>query len=341
MMTRRFYISLLRLHPRRFRQRFGDEMLGIFDQCAEKGSLFADAILSLWRQWALRSWRRPVPAFSLSRTAEAVPVFYLGESEIPSTGALMRGALVSVVAFTAICWVMSHRWSQLNLLVGSHHPSRSHLLPVRTMAEPTTDLPSEVKVKPYPFEPPISAYFQLIRVLAALDADRDNVISSTEIDAAPVTLRTLDTNHDGKLSAEECGLHTNAMMDPRLQERMRLAFMRVHPVLAALDANHDGKISSSEIANAAAALRTLDANWDGKLTEAELLPDPAVLIASNIVMALDKNGDGRISSDERSGKLAERFRALLDRADRDKKGFVTEEDLLNEIRSGSKVPPTP
>ena len=74
-------------------------------------------------------------------------------------------------------------------------------------------LPAEVKVKPYPFEPPISAYFQLIRVLAALDADRDNVISATEIDAAPAVLRKLDTNHDGSLSAEECGLHTDAMMD--------------------------------------------------------------------------------------------------------------------------------
>jgi hypothetical protein len=41
-MTRRLYILLLRLHPRAFRQRFGDEMLGIFDQSAQKSSLLAD-----------------------------------------------------------------------------------------------------------------------------------------------------------------------------------------------------------------------------------------------------------------------------------------------------------
>ncbi len=53
-MTRRVYILLLRLHPRAFRQRFGDEMLGIFDECAGKGSLLADGFLSLFRQWTLR-----------------------------------------------------------------------------------------------------------------------------------------------------------------------------------------------------------------------------------------------------------------------------------------------
>ena len=59
-MFRLFYIGLIRLHPRPFRQRFGDEMLWIFDQTAsgDFGRLFADALVSLGRQWLLR---RPRP----------------------------------------------------------------------------------------------------------------------------------------------------------------------------------------------------------------------------------------------------------------------------------------
>lgn len=107
-------------------------------------------------------------------------------------------------------------------------------------------------------------YFKLILVLGALDTDRDNVISAAEIANAPAALEKLDKNHDGKLTAKECG--------DRLGDTA--AFMRIHPVLAALDANHDGEISSSEIKRASKTLLTLDKNHDGRLTLEELLPKP-------------------------------------------------------------------
>lgn len=44
------------------------------------------------------------------------------------------------------------------------------------------------------------------------------------------------------------------------------------PLMAALDANHDGVIDGKEIANASAALKSLDKNGDGKLTTDELRP---------------------------------------------------------------------
>jgi hypothetical protein len=320
-MTRRLYILLLRLHPRAFRQRFGDEMLGIFDQSTEKSSLLADGFVSYFRQWALR---RHEVVFSTA-AADGVPVFYSAEAEIPGMSALMRGAIVSIVLFGAIYVVMSHRWSQMNLIVGSHHPSPSHILGAHTEARPVADLPAEVKVNPYPFHPLISPYFRLILVLGALDADQDNVISAAEIENAPAALWKLDTNHDGKLTAEECGLKPDPNVD---LGRARLAFMQVHPVLAALDTNRDGVISDSEIRNAAAALRTLDSNGDGKLVENELRPDRAVLMASNIMLMLDANGDGKLFPSERKGPIAVRFRDVLDRADRDGKGYVTEEDLV-------------
>jgi hypothetical protein len=328
-MTRRVYILLLRLHPRAFRHRFGDEMLGIFDQSAERASLWADGLVSLFRQWTLR--RREI-AFSPTVTADCVPLFYSAEPEAPRLSALMPGALIALVAFGLICFVMSHRWRQTHLIVGSYHPSPSHLLGAHTDAQPVADLPAEVKLNPYPFHLPVSPYFRFLLVLGALDADQDNVISAAEIENAPAALWKLDRNHDGKLTAEECGLKADPSLEGLPLGRVRLAFMRVHPVLAALDTNHDGEISESEIRNAAAALRTLDSNGDGRLVEREVQPDRAVLMASNIMAALDRNGDGRISPDERQGAIAARFRVLLNRADHEAKGYVTEEDLVMEFQ---------
>jgi hypothetical protein len=56
-MRRFFYRALIALHPPRFRERFGDEMLCVFDESAggRTALLFADGVLSLLRQWLLRS----------------------------------------------------------------------------------------------------------------------------------------------------------------------------------------------------------------------------------------------------------------------------------------------
>jgi hypothetical protein len=56
-MKRFFYGFLIWLHPPAFRQRFGDEMLYIFDETADAGTarLFADGLLSLVWQWVVRS----------------------------------------------------------------------------------------------------------------------------------------------------------------------------------------------------------------------------------------------------------------------------------------------
>jgi Ca2+-binding EF-hand superfamily protein len=51
--------------------------------------------------------------------------------------------------------------------------------------------------------------------------------------------------------------------------------MGLNPVLAALDADHNGEISAAEIQNSPAALKTLDKDGDGRLVTDELLPDSA------------------------------------------------------------------
>ena len=57
-MLRLFYRGLLRFHPSRFRERFAEEMLSIFDHVegrAASAELVADAFISLVRQWTMRS----------------------------------------------------------------------------------------------------------------------------------------------------------------------------------------------------------------------------------------------------------------------------------------------
>lgn len=57
-MVRLVYRGLVRLHPRPFRERAGAEMLWIFDEAASSwgaGALLYDAVLSLFRQWLVRS----------------------------------------------------------------------------------------------------------------------------------------------------------------------------------------------------------------------------------------------------------------------------------------------
>ncbi len=283
------YRVLLALYPSRFRDEYGAVALALLrDRLrAERGlvqrfRLWIDLIRDTAVSLPVEYRREPV-RFATSHAADGEggaafcqgPRFYQCDPEIPRRSALINGAIVTIAAFAGLTMFMGSAAKHVPWLLGSHHPSRSHILPARTDAIAKTDLDGEVKLKPMPFEPPISPYFRLILVLGALDTDHDNVISAAEIDNAPAALRLLDKNHDGKLSAEECGQHfgtSTASLDAAFLRNAQLLFMKFHPVLAALDSNHDGEISASEIRNAAAALRTLDVNHDGKLTEDELLP---------------------------------------------------------------------
>ncbi len=57
-MLRSVYKGLVWLHPPAFRERFGEELLCIFDEARrDRGawSLFADGAVSIARQWTFRS----------------------------------------------------------------------------------------------------------------------------------------------------------------------------------------------------------------------------------------------------------------------------------------------
>jgi Ca2+-binding EF-hand superfamily protein len=124
------------------------------------------------------------------------------------------------------------------------------------------------------------------------------------------------------------------------------------PAFLALDADRDGVISSAEVANASTSLKTLDANGDGKLSEDEVRPQmsgrgarsgrggepgetpaPTTDEMVKTLMAFDKNGDGQLTSDE----LPERMHGLFDRADADKNGVLT----VDEIRKSAQATAAP
>ena len=325
MMKRSVYLCLLRLHPRWFRQRFGDEMLCIFDQAAANGragAFFRDAAVSLARQWLLRS----EPPAHTPLAANGVPTFRLCDDSGPRTMALIHGGILSLAVFAGLTLLVAYGGSARSLLLlGSRHPSHSHLLPAHTSA-PAAPLSTEVAISPDNairstdlVREFVVGYFRTIRALDAMDTNHDHVISAAEMRAAPAVLRKLDANGDGKLSASECEARAgraHALWDSRKARR----FMALHPVLAALDANHDGVISAREIANAPAALGSLDRNYDGKLTPHEVLPDPVAYFATQFRSVLDERGEHRV------------IQALFQAADRNKDGIVTDQELMDEIR---------
>ena len=191
-------------------------------------------------------------------------------------------------------------------------------------------------------------------VMAALDADADDMLSAEETAAAPAALATLDSDGNGILSPDELvprfggrpggeggvqpegpGRGGRGAAAGRGAGRGGPADMlRRIPVLAALDADGDGQIRSEEIQQAAASLATLDADGSGTLSGDELLPrfggrggpgrgqgPPAGGLP--IVDALDANGDLEISATE-----LEAASASLRSLDADGDGRVSESEML-------------
>lgn len=112
-MFRLLYSWLLRLHPEGFRKRFAQEMLSIFDHVEKRPAavkLVADALLSLVRQWTLRSeyWERASERVPWS--ADGAPVFYTLERFKPRRGALLAGGILTLTLFYAGSLDLKYDW---------------------------------------------------------------------------------------------------------------------------------------------------------------------------------------------------------------------------------------
>ena len=277
-MLRWLYIQLIWLHPAPFRWRFGDQMLDIFEGAATQAKFryLADAVVSLSRQWLLRpEFQQPEAPVAAVETS-GVPLFQTIESYHPHPAVLLQGGLLATLSILVAVLLIGKAGAFARPFLVGIHFSKPRLLTVDRKSLASSDLNTTVQVGANPFEAWLKLaqpYFASLPVLHILDADPDLTLSPWEIGAAPTALRKLDANYDGKLTAEECGLHidSNSMSAARLA-LVRHRFMSFHPVLAALDADHDGEISGWEIENAAAALKTLDLNHDGYLSADELIP---------------------------------------------------------------------
>jgi hypothetical protein len=114
-MLRLVYRWLLRLHPARFRERFTEEMLSIFDHhVAEKPAavkLLGDGFISLMRQWTLRSEYQEEKESGAHSATDGVPLFYTFESFKPRTSALIDGGILSLLVFCAVCLILRYNWT--------------------------------------------------------------------------------------------------------------------------------------------------------------------------------------------------------------------------------------
>jgi Ca2+-binding EF-hand superfamily protein len=284
----RIYRAMLWAYPASFRRRYGGEMSQVFaDRCWEsaRSRALGRFLLGSALDWSRSVIRERFAATSPSagfatapcRSADGVPVFYLGASETPARAALVEGTVLTFVVFAALAFALTH-WGnhRIAFVIGAHGAFSSNLQ-VDYKSTIETDRKTEVRVAPEPadaWRKFVSSYFTENLVLLVLDRNRDLVISADEIAKAPARLRMLDVNHDGKLDAEECGLILFREPQPGAEWPKQAArdYMRFHPVLAALDTNHDGEISADEIRNSSAALRKLVKNKEGSLTADELLP---------------------------------------------------------------------
>ena len=106
-------------------------------------------------------------------------------------------------------------------------------------------------------------------VVEALDRNEDRELSSREIRNAPKSLLKLDKDKDGSLSKEE--------LRPKPKRERRRSSGNDEgrpkppnsPLISAIDTDQSGDLSKAEILNAAEALIALDRNEDGELNSDE------------------------------------------------------------------------
>lgn len=258
------YRALLRLHPRAFRERFGPEMVDIFEQehrTKRRAGLLIDAFISAVRQRTFApASQKQMPVAGPAQLI-AVPVFQTLEGGLPSRSSLVNGAIITVVLLSVVNFTAARGGgSARNLLIGGIS-SRPYVLPVKPSPVARNEVRSQVEVSSpavNPADRKADNYFRAMEVLRELDGDGNGIVSALEITGAASTLARLDSNGDGGLDPQECGTLK--------------ASMHTHPTLSVLDADGDLTISAREIQGAPAALRTLDINRDGMLTPAEVHP---------------------------------------------------------------------
>lgn len=162
-----------------------------------------------------------------------------------------------------------------------------------------------------------SAWAQGIPLLVQMDSNHDGKVSAQEhVLGAQGVFDRMDANHDGKLTAQE--------------------------MLAARDAgdeDEDDKVAAAgskavgakaiDPADAQAIFESLDANHDGVVSTAEMeaahtrRPTASTPAAGKLRGAMDANHDGVVTSAEHAATARLRF----ERLDRNHDGFITTDEM--------------
>jgi hypothetical protein len=168
---RRLYGWIIRLHPQRFRDRFGQEMLSIFDDSGEDVSparLVADGGFSVVRQWLLRS------GSGIAETAEAVPwstdgspVFYVFGDYRPRTSSLVSGGMLTLLVFCAAWLVCEYTWT---------HPVFMPLVTVQFDSGPDLKAAEQSAPSPLPLQATASSPNKMI----SAQSGSKSALNSTE-----------------------------------------------------------------------------------------------------------------------------------------------------------------
>lgn len=112
-MLRPLYRYVLHLHPPAFRKRFADEMLSIFDDSVGKLNAFRllmDGLLSLARQWALRSEFRHELSSTQQPATDGIPSFSTLDRFRPGAGAMIHGLVLSTAVFGLTSFAIKYSW---------------------------------------------------------------------------------------------------------------------------------------------------------------------------------------------------------------------------------------
>ncbi len=117
-MIRPVYSFLIRLHPSAFRERFGDEMMSIFDESARGRKAFGlliDAFVSMLRQGILGPEHRRAMTLNLAWTIAALPLHLVVATFVNPHNRTMGAALFYAGSPVLFLWA-------LYLLFRAHSP---------------------------------------------------------------------------------------------------------------------------------------------------------------------------------------------------------------------------
>ena len=109
-MMRAMYQWMLRLHPERFRRRFEDEMMFIYDETpGAKGILWLmlDGVGSVFRQWILRPqhWRGDSRHEAVVPVSGGVPRFVCLENSGVRVATMAAGGVLTVTFFVGLSFI--------------------------------------------------------------------------------------------------------------------------------------------------------------------------------------------------------------------------------------------